>query len=260
MKNKELVTFVLITAMAVSLLGCGNAKAGTVSDTDIATEANTGSDTEEQKEQIPEEAPENAAESATSTPDSSASANNGLRDLYAMETYDTVPEELLEEHDDVDYGTIDEDVEYYSTTAGDNKHCNVLLPAGYDESQEYPVLYMIHGWGGSYDSHVYDGSALQILYGNMLNEGLTVPMIIVGVDMYTDPLADKDSKSEEEMRLSYDRPSEHSRLRCFPGRDDLSCHRFQMAVQNSIHRKPRSRPRRHSHPLLRGNLLELADF
>jgi len=122
-----------------------------------------------------------------------------------METYDTVPEELLERHDDVDYGTIDENVEYYSETAGDNKYCNVLLPAGYDESQEYPVLYMIHGWGGAYDSHVYEGSDLQTLYGNMLSEGLTVPMIIVGVDMYTDPLADKDSKSEEEMRLSYDK-------------------------------------------------------
>ena len=59
----------------------------------------------------------------------------------------------------------------YPKTAGDNKYCNVLLPAGYDESQDYPVLYMIHGWGGSYDAHVYDGSSLQIHYGNMLNEG-----------------------------------------------------------------------------------------
>ena len=143
--------------------------------------------------------------SASATTAAAAAADEGIRDLYAMETYDTVPEELLEWHDDVDYGTIDEDVEYYSATAGDNKYCNVLLPAGYDESQEYPVLYMIHGWGGSYDSHVYDGSDLQILYGNMLSERLAVPMIIVGVDMYTDPLADKDSKSEEEMRLSYDK-------------------------------------------------------
>lgn len=150
---------------------------------------------------------ESAAEenAASNTSAASAAADEGLRDLYAMETYDTVPAELLERHDDVDYGTIDEDVEYYSETAGDKKYCNVLLPAGYDESQQYPVLYMIHGWGGAYDSHVYEGSGLQILYGNMLSEGLAVPMIIVGVDMYTDPLADKDSKSEEEMRLSYDK-------------------------------------------------------
>ena len=128
-----------------------------------------------------------------------------LTDLYAMETYDEVPEYLSEWHDDVDYGTIEEDVEYYSTTAGDYKYCNVLLPAGYDESQEYPVLYMYHGFGGRYDSHVHDHSILQTLYGNMLSEGLTVPMIIVGADMYTDILAEKDDKSDAEMRPCYDK-------------------------------------------------------
>lgn len=128
-----------------------------------------------------------------------------LTDLYAMETYDEVPEYLSEWHDDVDYGTIEEDVEYYSTTAGDYKYCNVLLPAGYDESQEYPVLYMYHGFGGRYDSHVHDHSILQTLYGNMLSEGLTVPMIIVGADMYTDLLSEKDDKSDAELRPCYDK-------------------------------------------------------
>ena len=93
----------------------------------------------------------------------------------------------------------------YSETAGDVKYCNVLLPPGYDESQEYPVLYMYHGFGGRYDSHVHEGSILQTLYGNMLSEGLTVPMIIVGADMYTDLLADKDDKSDAELRPCYDK-------------------------------------------------------
>jgi enterochelin esterase-like enzyme len=144
------------------------------------------------------------AAEAASEKDSPA-ADENLRDLYAMETYDSVPAELLERHGDVDYGTIEEDVEYYSTTAGDYKYCNVLLPAGYDESQEYPVLYMYHGFGGRYDSHVHDHSILQTLYGNMLSEGLTVPMIIVGADMYTDILAEKDDKSDAEMRPCYDK-------------------------------------------------------
>ena len=129
----------------------------------------------------------------------------GLRDLYAMETYDAVPDYFSERHSDVDYGTIDEDVEYWSDTAGDYKYCNVLLPAGYDESQEYPVLYMYHGFGGRYDSHVHEDSILQTLYGNMLSEGLAVPMIIVGADMYTDILAEKDGKSDAEMRPCYDK-------------------------------------------------------
>ena len=126
-------------------------------------------------------------------------------DPYEMETYDSVPEYLSERHDDVDYGRVETDVEYYSETAGDVKYCNVLLPAGYDESREYPVLYMYHGFGGRYDSHIHEGSILQTLYGNLLSEGLAVPMIIVGADMYTDKLADKDSKSDPEMRPCYDK-------------------------------------------------------
>ena len=124
---------------------------------------------------------------------------------YTMESYDTVPEEFQEWHDDIDYGTVEADVEYYSNTAGDYKYCNVLLPAGYDESQEYPVLYMFHGFGGRYDSHVHEGSILQTLYGKMLHDGLAVPMIIVGADMYTGPLSEKDGMSDEEMRPYYDK-------------------------------------------------------
>ena len=73
---------------------------------------------------------------------------------------------------------------------------------------EYPVLYMFHGFGGQYDSHVHEHSILQTLYGNMLSEGLAVPMIIVGADMYTDILAEKDDKSDAELRPCYDKAVE----------------------------------------------------
>ena len=215
----QIMSSLLVSSMLFS--GCGAAAAVT-SSPESAPETSVEQTSESAD---PAEVSGNAASASESAePDLSSMSGQeiydhlygDLTDLYAMETYDEVPEYLSEWHDDVDYGTIDENVEYYSTTAGDIKYCNVLLPAGYDESQEYPVFYMIHGWGGAYDSHVYDGSSLQILYGNMLNEGLTVPMIIVGVDMYTDPLADKDSKSEEEMRLSYDKTVEDVGLDLMP--------------------------------------------
>lgn len=200
---------------AVLLSSCGSATAAATAQESAEPAAETAS-VQNTESPDTDSAVNEENTAAADTSDSSAAAGLSLSGIYAMPTYDTVPEELLEWHDDVDYGTIDENVEYYSTTAGDNKYCNVLLPSGYDESQEYPVFYMIHGWGGAYDSHVYDGSSLQILYGNMLSEGLTVPMIIVGVDMYTDPLADKDSKSEEEMRLSYDKTVEDIGLDLMP--------------------------------------------
>ena len=210
----QIISPLLVTSMLLS--GCG-AAAAAASDSVSAPEAAA--------EETPVTAITDAAAGTAATDASSGTTNTpkepdlssmsgqeiyeylygDLTDLYAMETYDEVPEYLSEWHDDVDYGTIEEDVEYYSTTAGDYKYCNVLLPAGYDESQEYPVLYMYHGFGGRYDSHVHDHSILQTLYGNMLSEGLTVPMIIVGADMYTDILAEKDDKSDAEMRPCYDK-------------------------------------------------------
>lgn len=183
----------------------GSAQNSNVSETTPVSSSEEITDTGTSQEMVSDDV-SSAAETASTALTSAASATiDDYPDPYAMETFDSVPQDLLEWHDGVDYGTIESDVEYYSETAGDNKYCNVLLPAGYDESQEYPVLYMVHGWGGQYDSHVHEGSILQTLYGNMLSEGLAVPMIIVGVDMYTDILADKDDKSDEEMRICYDK-------------------------------------------------------
>ncbi len=125
--------------------------------------------------------------------------------LHALPNNYHVPERYFKYQQGVNYGTIEEDVQYYSTTAGDNKYCNVLLPAHYDPNQTYPVMYVIHGWGGKHGDIINNDAYLPILYGNMLAEDLAVPQIIVDVDMYTDKLADKDKKSDEEMRHIYDK-------------------------------------------------------
>lgn len=125
-------------------------------------------------------------------------------DPYSSENNYDLSDEILKKQDGTDYGTIDENVEYYSQTAGDYKQCNVLLPPNYDESGEYPVMYVIHGWGGSHTDQIHEDSYLQLVYGNMLREGLTVPMIIVNADMYTDKLSEKENKTNEELREIYD--------------------------------------------------------
>ena len=174
-----------------------------------ATDEAAGSATDEAAGSATDEAAGSTSTTGSTSADTeSADALPDQQNLpapYTMESFDTVPAEFQEWHDDIDYGTVETDVEYYSNTAGDYKYCNVLLPAGYDESQEYPVLYMFHGFGGRYDSHVHEGSILQTLYGKMLHDGLAVPMIIVGADMYTGPLAEKDGMSDAEMRPYYDK-------------------------------------------------------
>ena len=126
-------------------------------------------------------------------------------DPYAVENRYDVDPEMFEKQSGVDYGTLQKDVTYYSPIAGDNKQVNILLPAGYDEKQTYPVTYVFHGFGGDHNTHLDTDSYLVLLYGNMLHQGLAKPQILVGMDMYTDKADDKDDKSDEELRYIYDK-------------------------------------------------------
>ena len=130
---------------------------------------------------------------------------DGDFDPYSVANRYDVGAEMFEKRSDVNYGTLLKDVTYYSTIAEDNKQVNILLPAGYNENQTYPVTYIFHGFGGDHNTHIDTDSYLVLLYGNMLHDGLAVPQILVGMDMYTDKLADKDNKSEEELRYIYDK-------------------------------------------------------
>lgn len=125
-------------------------------------------------------------------------------DPYAYENRYDVDKEMFAVQSGVDYGTVCE-LTYPSTVAGDDKRCCVLLPAGYDESRTYPVMYVAHTFGGAPEDLISEGSYLTVLYGNMLNNGLAVPMILVGFDLYTDPAAEKDGKTGAELRQSYNK-------------------------------------------------------
>ena len=144
-----------------------------------------------------------SSEAKTEAASTTASSENF--DPYATENRYDISEDMFKKRSDVDYGKVLKDVSYYSSTAGDDKQCNILLPAGYDESKKYPVMYVFHGFGGSHDNQIDDDSYLTLLYGNMLHDGLAVPQITVNVDMYTDKQADKDSKSDEQLRYIYDK-------------------------------------------------------
>lgn len=147
----------------------------------------------------------NSTAPATSSQKATSSSSAAVLDPYAIENRYDIGDEMFKKSDGVDYGTVQKDVSYYSTTAGDNKQCNILLPSGYDKNEKYPVMYVFHGFGGSHSNQIDNDSYLTLLYGNMLHKGLTVPMIIVNVDMYTDKQADKKNYSKEQLRYSYDK-------------------------------------------------------
>lgn len=82
----------------------------------------------------------------------------------------------------VDYGKLDT-VTYFSKDGNCQKKMCVILPAGYDKSKKYPVLYCLHGIGGNETS--MPGMGVQTMLGNMLADGACEPMIIVCPNMMT---------------------------------------------------------------------------
>ncbi len=140
-----------------------------------------------------------------SSPESQQATEEEAFDPYGAENRYDVDKEMFAVQTGVDYGTVVSDLTYPSTVAGDDKRCCVLLPAGYDESKTYPVMYVAHTFGGSPDELIAEKSYLTVLYGNMLHSGLAVPMIIVAFDLYTGPAAEKDGKTGAELRESYNK-------------------------------------------------------
>src|SRR5688572_30333403 len=70
-------------------------------------------------------------------------------------------------------------IEYWSSALGQKRVAMVYTPPGYmNGAERYPVLYLVHGAGDSYDSWTSVGHANLIL-DNLIAEGKARPMIVV---------------------------------------------------------------------------------
>jgi len=79
---------------------------------------------------------------------------------------------------DVPHGAVSR-IEYWSNSLGQKRVATVYTPPGYMAgSDRYPVLYLVHGAGDSYDSWTSVGHANLIL-DNLIADGKAVPMIVV---------------------------------------------------------------------------------
>ncbi len=95
-----------------------------------------------------------------------------------------VPADVTSKQGNVDYGRV-ESKTYYSDFAGKTKSVNVLLPAGYDGTKQYPVLYILHGIFGNENSMLDQSMAVQAIAGNLAAKGEAEQMIIVFPSMFT---------------------------------------------------------------------------
>ena len=78
---------------------------------------------------------------------------------------------------DVPHGTLSR-VWYDSPTLGQQRRMTVYLPAAYDGKKRFPVMYLLHGWGGDETAWGDLGRTWQIM-DNLIAEGKCVPMIVV---------------------------------------------------------------------------------
>jgi enterochelin esterase family protein len=79
---------------------------------------------------------------------------------------------------DVPHGAVSR-IEYWSSTLGQKRVAMVYTPPGYmNGSNRYPVLYLVHGAGDSFDSWTSVGHANLIL-DNLVAAGKAEPMIVV---------------------------------------------------------------------------------
>lgn len=146
-----------------------------------------------------------------------------------------------------EYGTI-EKVSYYSQTCKRNRNVNVLLPAGYTEDKNYPVMYCLHGYWGNEDSLLDAGDAtikIKEIVGNAIADGEAKEMILVFPYIYASAERDVLSGFNDESNRAYDNfindlvddlmPFIESNYSVATGRENTAITGFSMGGRESIY-------------------------
>ena len=129
-------------------------------------------------------------ESVQETVDTTTSNNYTMAEytkLIEAKVLNKEPDSSHQEKAGVQYGTIKSGT-YYSNTCKRNKPYNILLPANYDESKKYPVLYVMHGYWENQDRMIIKGNDTMYtrqIIGNAIAEGEAEDMIVVFPYIYS---------------------------------------------------------------------------
>ncbi len=117
--------------------------------------------------------------------------------------------EPLDSHNErngVKYGEIKKG-SYYSTTCNREKPYYVLLPADYDESKTYPVLYVMHGYWENEKRMITEGNGTMYtrqIIGNAIADGEAKDMIVVFPYIYSSATQAECSGMDDANNAAYD--------------------------------------------------------
>jgi enterochelin esterase family protein len=101
---------------------------------------------------------------------------NTLSNIFIV-TKDVNDKGHLYQVNNVPHGTLSR-VWYDSPTLGQQRRMTVYLPPSYDGKKRFPVMYLLHGWGGDETAWGDLGRTSHIM-DNLIAEGRCVPMIVV---------------------------------------------------------------------------------
>ena len=116
------------------------------------------------------------------------------------------PDSARAENPGTTYGEIKSGT-YYSTTCKREKPYRILLPAGYEESKKYPVLYVMHGYWENQDRMIIKGNGTMYtrqIIGNAIAAGEAKDMIVVFPYIYSSDTQDSCSGMDDFNNAAYD--------------------------------------------------------
>lgn len=127
-------------------------------------------------------------------------------DVVSKTVVNLEPNDSHSEKPGTQYGTV-KSGSYYSSTCRKNKPYNILLPAGYSEDKEYPVLYVMHGYWETQDRMIKEGNGTMYtrqIIGNAIAAGEAEDMIVVFPYIYSSATQDSCSGMDDANNQAYD--------------------------------------------------------
>jgi enterochelin esterase-like enzyme len=97
--------------------------------------------------------------------------------LQAQQLEKEAPKGFDQVQDGIAHGKIDS-ITYVSKTVGTIRKALVYTPPGYSKNNKYPVLYLLHGIGGT-EKEWLKGGHPEIILDNLYAQGKLTPMIVV---------------------------------------------------------------------------------
>lgn len=164
MSRKKIMLCVLSVLALLTFCACGKDEA----QTENVEQGNVNGDAAVEGEE--NDMNEESTTETTSYPDVSK------YECDMQEVNYSVSGDLLWQQEGVEYGEMVE-IEYYSEVTGAMRKANVLLPAGYTEEKQYPVLYLLHGSDG--DHNEWKKGEPKYVVGNAIHTGDAKEMIVV---------------------------------------------------------------------------------